>query len=158
MKNVLMLAVFALCAGGGLKGAAGLYARCGELASLAGGLRRLEQNIRFCERRLSDALKNTGCGVFEEMSELTAAGAEPFVAWEQASASMELEAETRAELEEFFRGLGRKDKTSQLEDLKNVTALVEERWEQAKAMTRQKAKLRATLGVLTGTAAVVAML
>ena len=120
MKNVLMLAVFALCAGGGLKGAAGLYARCGELASLAGGLRRLEQNIRFCERRLSDALKNTGCGVFEEMSELTAAGAEPFVAWEQASASMELEAETRAELEEFFRGLGRKDKTSQLEDLKNA--------------------------------------
>lgn len=85
-------------------------------------------------------------------------GKDPGQSWKESAETLCLDMDIKHELDTFFRGLGRMDKTSQLDELQRITEIVETEREQAKQKATQKAKLRTTLGVLIGATAVIVML
>jgi len=159
MRAFSMALAFCLCALTGIRSARKLYSRCTELTELRASLRALRTEIAFGNTRLSDAVSRLSKrGVFGVFALELAGCGNPGDAWRRAEKAFSADEATVLATRRFFDSLGRGNMAALDREFELIDSELSNAAEEAVKKAKNGGKLRSTLGVLTGVAAVILMM
>lgn len=142
-----------------MRSAKKLYSRCAELTELRAGLRALRTEIAFCGTPLSVAvLRVSAKGVFCDFARELQTAKEPAAAWQRVERGFPAEEPERQALRRFFASLGKGDMAALQREFERIDSALSAAIEESEKRAKNGGKLRSTLGVLTGVAAVILMI
>lgn|GEM_PF-1786516 len=143
----------------GMRSARKLYMRCAGLTELRAGLRRLRTEIAFSQTPLNVAVKRICAkGVLADFADELQTEKDPAAAWRKVEAGLSANEIEKQALERFFGALGRGNMAAVEREFERIDVVLSAAIEEAEQRAKQGGKLRSTLGVLTGVAAVILMI
>ncbi|MGI6151417.1 MAG: stage III sporulation protein AB [Christensenellales bacterium] len=142
-----------------MRSARKLYSRCAELTELRAGLRALRTEIAFCKTPLNIAvIRIPAKGALGDFSRELQTIKEPAAAWQKVEGRLLAEEPERQALSRFFSSLGKGNMAAVEREFERIDQTLSAAIKEAEKRAKNGGKLRSTLGVLTGVAAVILMI
>lgn len=143
----------------GIRSARKLYMRCAELNELRAGLRALKTEISFCKTPLPVAVQRIPAkGVLADFARELQTEKDPAQAWRKVEKGLLAGDAEREALERFFASLGKGNMAAVELEFERIDEILSAAIEESEKKAKDGGKLRSTLGVLTGVAAVILMI